>query len=396
MNFNLGADNMMKMELLYPSNETAHPMDDNQGKSGQNGIPRIPHVSYETAQSSVSVSKFVPSNEAYHFNHFFGYSNQEFIDQNTVDVIFETMPNIPPEIINVLSQLDGDFANYILSSACNPTDMIREMNANTVKHAVYYVPGFSRLLAKSDMETIHSTFYKIPRPCDYLFSLDEDIIHILKSQYTWLDICFTAAFAKTNAKAIFTDSQLLHIKKKIPKFDDLLKRVPADKWNANNKIAVETANMLLVMPDYDARILNEVLNSVSSETPDEELKKMLAKRGSELQGAFLLNLLLDGEIQLFENEETPEEINSPISTTESDEEPEQTVEDTMKFMLSPKWKDASPEEYYKALKNRQNWKEAFASLTYEEMAAVLTRVEEADDFLSQMPEDVIKSTTRKP
>ncbi|VUZ52165.1 unnamed protein product, partial [Hymenolepis diminuta] len=210
------------------------------------------------------------------------------------------------------------------------------------------------------------------------------------SQYTWLDICFTAAFAKTNAKAIFTDSQLLHIKKKIPKFDDLLKRVPADKWNANNKIAVETANMLLVMPDYDARILNEVLNSVSSETPDEELKKMLAKRGSELQGAFLLNLLLDGEIQLFENEETPEEINSPISTTESDEEPEQTVEDTMKFMLSPKWKDASPEEYYKALKNRQNWKEAFASLTYEEMAAVLTRVEEADDFLSQMPEDVIK------
>ncbi|VDO00431.1 unnamed protein product [Rodentolepis nana] len=384
MDVNLAAANMIEMmQRLYQTSGVAFTANDAQTGSRllkQDGIFTKPPM----VPSAMNNNEEMKSSSRHDNGH--EYINPAVIDRNTVDVIFETMPNIPPEITNVLSQLDGDFAEYILTNAINPIDIIREMNEKTLKLAIIYVPVFSRLLAQADAETIHSTFYKIPRPCEYLLSLDADIIYIIKNQYTWLDICFTAIFAKTNPRAIFTDYQLVYINKKIPNFKVLMDRIPADKWNAKNKIAVAAAHMLLVMPDYDIRVLNEVLDVVTSTTSNQELKKMLVKRGAELQGAFLLNLLLDGAEQRIE-EIVPEDTTPP---TEESEEYEESIEGTIKFMLSPKKRTIPQYEYYESVKKRKHWKEAFASMTYTEMAYVITRVGDADDFMSQMPISVIE------
>nr|CDS32154.2 hypothetical protein HmN_000412200 [Hymenolepis microstoma] len=357
MDLNVAAAKMIEMmQELYQSNGVVSNAND--ARSGRPLLEReCQHDSVSTefpiapsAQNSVKV-KVLPGK--YDNDH--EYINPEVIDRNTVDVIFETMPNIPPEITNALSQLDGDFADYILTNAVNPIDMIREMNEKTLKLAITYVPVFPKLLAQADAETIHSTFYKIPRPCDYLLSLEVDIICILKNQYSWLDICFTAVFAKTNPKAIFSDYQLVYINKKIPKFNILMERIPADKWTANNKIAVGAANMLLVMPET-----MEKLNSVS-------IASTVAS--------------------------TTETSTATTTTTSSDEE-SMTIEKTKKFMLNRELGTWSDQEIHAAFKKLKYVEEAFMAMTYEEKAQVILLFDNKDDFLSKMPLEVIRGCVK--
>lgn len=221
------------------------------------------------------------------------FARYGIVDPSTAETLFETMPNIPPEYINVLSQLDGDFADYVLTNAVNPTPMIREMDANTIKLVVAFVRTFPKLLAKAEAETIHTVFYKIPRPCEFLLEQEDEIIEILKSQYIWLETCFTAAFRKAHPNLIFTDYQLAYIIRKIPNFKLLMEKIPRSKWTSSNKLAVNAANMLLAMPKEDIRVLNRILKEAARGSIS-RLKAKLRSKGSDLQGAFLLNLLLEG------------------------------------------------------------------------------------------------------
>ncbi|VDL62121.1 unnamed protein product [Hymenolepis diminuta] len=70
-----------------------------------------------------------------------------------------------------------------------------------------------------------------------------------------------------------------------------------------------------------------------------------------------------------------------------DKTKEETVENTKELMLSETFTHS---EYYEAVCERKHFKEAFASMTYEEMLEVLKKVGEIDEFLSQMSKSVIK------
>nr|CDS32153.2 expressed protein [Hymenolepis microstoma] len=204
-----------------------------------------------------------------------------------------------------------------------------------------------------------------------------------------------------------------------------MERIPADKWTANNKIAVGAANMLLVMPEYDVRVLNEVLNSVTDDTLNRDLKEMLVKKGAELQGAFILNLLLDGVDQPFENsgiptedtngrpsykreeerEETTEstttwipapttETSTATTTTMSNDEESMTIEETKKFMLNPVLGTRSDQEIYAEFKKLKYVEEVFMAMTYEEKAQVILLFDNKDDFLWKMPLEVIRGCVK--
>lgn len=79
-----------------------------------------------------------------------GFYPQRSHRDDIIDIISDTMPNIPEELINEIGQSNPGLLGYIIQRHPNFRKLVMNMEPSTIEHFCRYVPSFSIRLGELD------------------------------------------------------------------------------------------------------------------------------------------------------------------------------------------------------------------------------------------------------
>nr|CDS32155.2 hypothetical transcript [Hymenolepis microstoma] len=216
-------------------------------------------------------------------------------------LIFKTMPDLHPNVVNTLSAFDWTFAEYVLNNAMHPGAIIQAMSSNTLKWVTEHVSNFPQILVGSDEQTVYNFFGKVPYPCQFFQSLEKSIRDQLAFKHTWLQYCEppkavskpttvqsatdTPAGPTSEEEPLFTSEIIGIIRKKFPNFSMLLEIVPFEKFTTKNARAVALFNLIRNVSDEDVKKSNKLFDQLTAQMTRRTAADIFLKGIREFSGA---------------------------------------------------------------------------------------------------------------
>ncbi|VDO09414.1 unnamed protein product [Rodentolepis nana] len=206
-------------------------------------------------------------------------------------LLFKTMPDLHPIVVNTLSAFDWTFAEYVLNNAMHPGAIIQAMTSDTLKWVTEHVANFPEILAGSDGQTVYNFFGKVPYPCQFFQSLAKSIRDQLVFKNNWLQYCepipvkTTAVPIHTTPQPLFNEEIIGIIRKKIPNFSLLLEIVPFEKFQSNNPKAIALFKLIQNISDEDAKKANKLFNQLTAKMTRQEAADIFLNGIREFAGS---------------------------------------------------------------------------------------------------------------
>lgn len=210
--------------------------------------------------------------------------------------IFDTMPQIRPELVNALHLQDPGFVKYVISQHRNLYGLLVNMHPNTFEFVFKHVPSIQKTLAQLPAEEIRRLIGSLADIKAFLAKLDAKILNVLllkvpefkeADSTTTTTAETTSTYATTVAPVIepecqgflFTKEELKKIRAVFPKVDELLSKLPKEKQVALHALFPNMAKAILKLDSKDLEILNENVVEIADQLNNliaESLVKIMA------------------------------------------------------------------------------------------------------------------------
>lgn len=85
-----------------------------------------------------------------------------YTEAELLEIIYDTMPDIPEFLINFIAKMDADFIDYIVTNHPNFKELVKEMTPDTIKRFCQEVSSFGEKLGQLNEGAIINLHFIIP------------------------------------------------------------------------------------------------------------------------------------------------------------------------------------------------------------------------------------------
>ncbi|VDM34325.1 unnamed protein product [Hydatigera taeniaeformis] len=108
------------------------------------------------------------------------------VDQQLLQTIISSMPNIPPMYADALVDIDPYLVRYIIENHQNRHSLLDNMSQHTIQFVIDNVPNFDETLSSLPPSTLQVVFDKVPNAVRYLETMDADTARTIMAKLPYL------------------------------------------------------------------------------------------------------------------------------------------------------------------------------------------------------------------
>ncbi|VUZ51771.1 unnamed protein product [Hymenolepis diminuta] len=203
-----------------------------------------------------------------------GFPGHTRIDFVTKSEIIRLMPHIDYDFANVLFFVEPGFARYIIDKHMDLPNLLFHMDEPVLYKMMQTVPQLDNRISGFTPIEISNVFCRVYDQCHFMTKFSEKNKNVIMYKVKYLEHCrgrdritpidiITPTTPATNSPEdpLFTESQIVAIEMKIPKFRVLIPRITKERAKLVKTLTKNFPKLFIDLPDEVVKRINNFLNT---------------------------------------------------------------------------------------------------------------------------------------